>query len=386
MGTGPDPAAGVETRRFLGRRAETDDVVGGLSVESQAALRQFSFERTLAYGVEYADAVELRARVLDGQGWKDAASELARVCLDRAPAVADGLGGPTRAAYLRRASALTRMSQVMMLSDTDERREIYGRAVDLYAGAAEIAGDRERFTVATDEGLLTGWHLPAGPDAVGSAIVIGGVEGWAMDFDTMGEALAARGIEAFLLDAPGQGESRMRNGVYLTPQWLRAYRQVVDEVDSRAPGRPIGMIGNSIGGSFAMALAAADTRITACCDNGGIATPGLVPPGIGTFFTKMMAFCDCDDEQETTAIWSSVDSTADGPNSGYPLLVVHGGRDPLVSDPLVQMVLDLVPTDDHEMVVFTDGDHCIYNHREDRDLLVADWMRARLAPPAPGQG
>lgn len=366
----------VDTRQFLGRGVETEDILASLTVESQAGLRQFSFERMLGYGIEYSDAVELRARVLDGQVWKDAATDLAQVCLGRE--AADSIADATRAVYLRRASALLRMSQALMLSDTDERREIYARAVDLYGRAAEITGDRERFTVATDEGPLSVWRMPAGPDAVASAIVIGGVEGWAMDFDTMGAALAARGIDAFLLDAPGQGESRMIDRVYLTPNWLHAYRRVVDDIDARTPGRPIGMIGNSMGGAFAMALAAADTRITACCDNGGIATPGLVPPEIGTFFTKMAAFCDRDTAEETTAIWSTVDPTAQGPNSGYPLLVVHGGKDPLVSDGLAQMVLDLVPTQDREMVVFSDGDHCIYNHKEDRDLLVADWMRTRL--------
>jgi hypothetical protein len=30
------------------------------------------------------------------------------------------------------------------------------------------------------------------------------------------------------------------------------------------------------------------------------------------------------------------------------------------------------------MVVFSDGDHCIYNHLQERDMVIADWMRARL--------
>jgi len=382
--TGTELAVAAEIRGFYGRSAETEDVLSRLGGESQAALRQFSFERMLAYGVEYADAVELRARVLHGQGWKDAATALAECCQDRAAAaVAGEAGGPTRAAYLRRASALTRMSQAMMLGDTDERREIYARATALYGGAAEIAGDREHFTVATEHGSLSGWRVAAGPGAVGSAIVLGGVEGWAMDFDLMGEALAERGIDAYLLDAPGQGESRMSHRTYLTPNWLDACRAVLDEVEERTPGRAIGVIGNSMGGSLAMALAAADTRITACCDNGGIPAPWLVPPSIGTFFTKMSAFCNRSSAEETAAVWSSVDPTAHGPNAGYPLLVVHGGKDPLVSDALVEMLLDRVPTRARETVVFSDGDHCIYNHRADRDVLVADWMRARLtAAPA----
>lgn len=376
-----DRTTSVETREFVGRKVETDEVLAVLSVESQAALRQFSFERTLAYGVEYSDVVELRARVLGGQAWQEAATELAEASLahaDRAGLTA----GRTRAAYLRRASALLRISQVMMLSDTDERRGIYARAAALYAEAATITADREPFSVKTDEGTLAGWHLPAEPDAVGAVIVVGGVEGYAMDFAVMGESLAARGVDAYLLDGPGQGESRFIHDVYLTPSWLAAFHQVVDDIEARAPGRPIGIVGNSMGGALAMALAAAEPRIAACCDNGGIATPWLVPPSIGTFFTKMMTFCASEDAEETAAIWSSVNPTAHGPNSGYPLLVVHGGRDPLVSDALVEMVHDMVPTDDREMVVFTDGDHCIYNHREDRDLLIADWMRERLVKAA----
>jgi esterase/lipase len=44
-----------------------------------------------------------------------------------------------------------------------------------------------------------------------------------------------------------------------------------------------------------------------------------------------------------------------------------------------EMLLAAAPTDDKEMVVFSDGDHCIYNHRDDRDALIADWVRSRLA-------
>jgi len=374
--------ASVETWAFLGRRAETDDVIATLSIESQAALRQFSLERTMGYGVDYADAVELRSRVLDGQPWRDAAAALARTCLERAAAAADGGAERTRVMYLRRASALVRQSQVMMLSDTGERRETWAQATGLYAQAARIAGDREHVSIETDEGTLSGWLVPAGTEAVGSAIVIGGVEGWAMDFDCMGAALAERGVDAFLLDGPGQGETRMQNGVYLTPGWLSAFRQVVDEVERRAPGRPIGIIGNSMGGSFAMALTAADPRIVACCDNGGIPAPGQVPPGIGTFFTKMMAFCATDDPERTALIWGTVDPTAHGPNSGYPLLVIHGSRDPLVSEELLQMLVRLAPTDDQELVVFSDGIHCIYNHLLDRDAVISDWMRTRLTAAA----
>ncbi|MTD54253.1 alpha/beta hydrolase [Amycolatopsis pithecellobii] len=367
----------IVRREHTGRRIETEEALAALPAESQAALRQFSLERTMGYGVDYSDAVELRARVLGGQRWQEAATELAGTCLRRA----DDAGPaprPTRIAYLRRSSALLRISQIMMLADTDERRTIFGDAAEQYARAAELSGDRERVTIETPGGPLAGWLLASDGPAVGSAVVVGGVEGWAMDFDSVGEALAARGIDALMLDGPGQGETRLTHRHYLTPRWLDAFRRAIDFLDAHAPGLPIGVIGNSMGGSFAMAVAASDTRIRACVDNGGAPAPSAVPPA-GTFFTKMLTYAGTDETEQGLACWRTVTPLAAGPNAGYPLLVVHGGKDPLVSDEMALTMLRDAPTADKKMVVFSDGDHCIYNHKRDRDVLIADWLRLRLA-------
>ncbi|MET9400840.1 alpha/beta fold hydrolase [Kitasatospora sp. NPDC002965] len=376
--------APVVTLTFVGHRTGTEEATARLSAESRAALRQFSPERITGYGVDHADAVELRARVIEGQDWHSAATDLADACLRRVDGAPGAVGRPTRAAYLRRASALLRMSQMMMLSDTAERRSVFARAAEFYAQAAELGADRERVTIATDRGPLAGWLTPASGTAVGAAVVIGGVEGWAMDFDSIGEALAARGVDALLLDGPGQGETRLRHGHYLTAQWREAYRHAVDFLDARSPGGPIGFVGNSMGGSFAMAVAAADTRIRACVDNGGLHAPWLVPPTMGTFFSKMVATCGTEDEERAADVWRTVTPLAHGPNAGYPLLVLQGGGDPMISMELAQTLLDGAPTDDKQMVVFSDGDHCVYNHRHDRDTLIADWTRARLCgTPSP---
>ncbi|MER6394769.1 alpha/beta fold hydrolase [Kitasatospora sp. NPDC001603] len=367
------------THSFFGSRVETEETTSTLSGESQAALRQFSLERAMGYGVDYADAVELRARVVDGQDWCAAATELAQTCLGHADRAVGAAGRITTVAYLRRASALMRMSQMMMLSDTADRRAIFERAAELYAQAAELAGDRERVAIRTELGTLAGWLVPARGGSIGSAVVVGGVEGWAMDFDSIGEALAARGVDTLMLDAPGQGETRLTHRHYLTPQWRIAYRRAVDYLEDRTPDRPIGVVGNSMGGSFAMAVAAEDNRIAACVDNGGIHAPWLVPPTMGTFFSKMVAACGTVDADLAATAWATVTPLADGPNAGYPLLVVQGGADPMVSTPLAELLLQGAPTEDKQMVVFSDGNHCVYNHKHDRDMLIADWMRERLA-------
>lgn len=371
-----DSNARIVRREFATRLPETDEAIAALSVESQAALRQLSLERAMGYGVEYADAIALRTRVLGGESWQSAATALADICLQQIESTPVDATRSTRITCLRRASALLRMSQMMMLTDTEERQAIFTQAARLYAQAAELQGDRKHITIETERGSLAGWLLSGGEAAVASVIVIGGIEGWGMDFDSLGEALAARKIDALMLDGPGQGQTRLSHQHFLSAQWRDAYRAAIDYLDRRALGRPIGFVGNSMGGSFAMAVAAGDTRIAACCNNGGIIAPWMVPQS-GVFFSKMVAFCGVEAEQAVD-IWKTVTPVQDGPNTGYPLLMLQGGKDPLVSTPMSEMLLQSAPTDDKQMVIFSDGDHCIYNHRSDRDALIADWMRARL--------
>ena len=380
MNPQPQPAQSpVSTRQFLGRRAETDEGIARLSAESQSALRQFSADRLLGYGLAPADVVELRAAVIDGAAWQPAAEHLAEVALTQARAASGLAAAPSQVAYLRRASALLRMSQVMMDTDTPQRRATFVRAAGLYKEAALLATDREPVLIETEAGSLAGWLHPARHGAMGSAIVIGGVEGWAMDFESQGEALAARGIDALLLDGPGQGESRFAHNHYLDARWIAAYRSAIDFLAQRSPKLPIAFVGNSLGGTFAMAMAAADPRISACCSNCGVIR--TAPPKTRTpNFAKMLAFCGTTDEDKAAAVWATMDPLKPVHGQDFPLLIVHGAKDPAVPLATAEMMLERAPTSDKQMVVFSDGDHCVYNHRDERDALIADWVRSQLAP------
>tara|TARA_R110001583_G_scaffold195257_4_gene371276 strand:- start:90275 stop:91381 length:1107 start_codon:yes stop_codon:yes gene_type:complete len=358
---------------FTARQTEAPDRVASLSPDAQAALAVYPLERTMGYGVNYSDAVELRARVLQGESWQSAAETMAEICQARAATA----GTVTQVAYLRRASALVRMAQAMMMEDTDERRTIFARAADLYAQAAELAGDCERVLINTTDKPLAGWMFPAVNEPVAAVIVIGGTEGWAMDFDCLGHALATRGIHALMLDAPGQGETRFTHGHTLSADWRSAFSSAVDYLEDRAKGLPLGIIGNSMGGSLAMAYAAGDPRIRACCNNGGPFAPWMAPTE-SPYFAKIMAFCGVETAAEATEVLKSVTPMEAGINADYPLLFLHGAEDHLISNPVAQMLYDGTPTEDIRMVTFSDGDHCLYRHRDDRDFLIADWTRARL--------
>jgi esterase/lipase len=367
-------------RAFSGHRQSSSAPVETVAAEeSQAALRQLSLERLMAYGVHHADAVELRGRVWAGEAWQSVATELAETCLAPPEAIVAEASSSTRANRLYRASALLRMSQMMMLSNCNERTEIFARAGALYEEAARLTGDSERAVIETANGLLTGWIFASRrASAVGLAVVIGGIEGWGMDFGALGKALARRGVDTLCLDGPGQGESRMVHRHYLGPTWERSYAGVFDFMARRRPHLPLAFVGNSMGGAVAMHLAARDPRIVACCDNGGPKAPGR-PRGNTTFFQKMTAHVGDVSPEVAASVWRTIDPVAPDASLTCPLLVVHGGMDPLVSNEDAQFVYDWAQSQDKQMVVFSDGDHCVYNHADDKHNLIADWVAARLA-------
>jgi len=363
------------TRTFSGRILPAEGTA--LDPTSDAALRQFSLERLMAYGVVYADACELRGRVSNGEDWVRVAAELARTCLSPPELEIAPESSATKARRLYRASALTRMSQVMMLEDTAERRDVFERAAVLYKEAAAITNDREPVQIPTRTSPLAGWYFATAHGSRACAIVIGGVEGWAMDFDAMALAFAARGIDTLLLDGPGQGESRFTHRHYLSHDWLEDYKHAVDYVESRIGSVPIGIVGNSMGGTFALQFAALEPRIVACCDNGGTANPmaGAAAP---TFFKKMLACCGDLSEVDATAIWEGVRPSTSDASFLASLLVVHGGSDPLVAFDDAASLFEGTQATDKGMLVYSDGDHCVYNHADDKHDLIADWMSSQL--------
>ncbi|MHB8530898.1 MAG: alpha/beta hydrolase family protein [Caulobacteraceae bacterium] len=367
----------VVIHSFSGRSAAAR-APEGLGPEERAALQQFSLDRLTAYGVHPADAVELRGRVAAGEGWQAVATGLAEDCLAPPEATVAPASPTTRANRLYRASALLRMSQMMMLADDDRRREIFARAADLYRQAAALTSDREPILVETEEGPLAAWLYPSrrGKPAA-SVVVIGGLEAWAMDFGDMGLELARPDIETLVVDGPGQGESRMNHRHYLTKSWVRSYQGVFDDLARRTGGAPLGVVGNSLGGAMALRLASQDARILACCDNGG---PGAIgrPPANVSLPGKILAFCGDVTQEAAGEILQTLNPAAPDASVSCPLLIVHGALDHLVSTEAARSLFDWAKSRDKQMVIYSDGDHCVYNHSDDKHNLISDWISDRL--------
>jgi alpha-beta hydrolase superfamily lysophospholipase len=357
----------------------SEGISEALSAESKAALRQLTHQRLVGYGMDYGDATKLRELVEKGCDWMSAALAVAQEATSYLEAAGSKVTPVAKRSILLRASAATRMAQIMMLSDTQQRSAIYGDAASLFAGALALDGIGKRVVLGAEGSKMIGWHYRAASPARAIVIVIGGVEGWAMDGHVYGEIFTALGLDVLLIDGPGQGESRLSLRHYLDENWLKSMGSAVDYASSRIAGGRIGVLGNSVGGNFAMMLAAADRRIAACCNNGAILVPLDMRARLH-FFPKLAAFCGTASEADIHKVWDGITVTAERISLKCPFLLLHGEEDPLVNVEQSSAMLGWVRSSDKELIVVKGADHCLCNRPAEKYEILADWFASRLLP------
>jgi len=340
--------------------------------------RAMPFTRLTDCGMDPADARRLLADTVAGLSWQDAAVVLADTQLERARlAETNGHTVTARQAH-RYASAALMFAQMAYQSDTAEKRELYARHT---AATAALAPEAERVEIPHRNGVLTGWLcLPAGPPRA-TVIVWGGLSGWGAAYPPVAHAYTARGLACLLAEGPGQGESRLRQGLYVDERVADGFARFVDrvEVDPRLGGA-IGIQGISFGGLFAAHLAAADPRVGAVVVNGAPATPTV--PEFRTAREQMAAVVGTDDLGRVAGVMDGLRFQPDKHRIRCPLLLLHGGRDPLARYEDQEPFLHAADPATSTVRIWPDGEHTLYNHAAERDALTGDWFTEHLA----GQG
>jgi alpha-beta hydrolase superfamily lysophospholipase len=200
-----------------------------------------------------------------------------------------------------------------------------------------------------------------------------------MDFAELSRWLAQRGVEVWSVDGPGQGESRFSHGHYLHKHWREAFRELISYIKVRTHGLPVGIVGSSVGGTLAFEIAASEPRIGLCCSNGGPMSGSTILGQQEAKVPKKRMMCGPHVDAATAdEIWSSIDVSKIGSRVTCQVLVIHGNRDPLISDDEMQRLFSSLASLDKQMIMFSDGDHCIYNHADDKYVAIADWVTKGL--------
>jgi len=347
-------------------------------VQEEASLRRgIPLQRLLAGGMRYADAIALHSAADSGIEWADAGAWLGDRNLRLAQAASSA---ESQRDCLRFASACLRFGQLSLVRDTDRKKQLSHRKTQSFAEAASL--DRpvtERHEIEWRQGRLCGWLMrPSIISARSVVIIIGGFDGWCEEHYLAATQLVGRGMSVLLLDGPGQGDSRLFHDLYFDRDFYEAFSTAATHLRTRCAMDRVGIWGNSLGGCLAAKTAALDHQFDALCVNGGTARPLDLPERHPRFFDKIEAFVGTSDRVRLLAIMQALDLHLDSAEIRCPLLQLHGVPDSVFKLGDARVIHDRALSTDKTLMLWDDGDHCLYNHWEERNMCAADWFAARL--------
>jgi dienelactone hydrolase len=349
----------------------------GLSKELEAHRRAMPVQRLLDNGMEYADAVALHALTAEGRPWIETAEGLGDRDLERARGALKNGHVLTARSYFRYASACFRFAQSAIVPDTPRKLGLYRKLMDAFAQACRLDDPpSEKIEVPYRGSRMSHWLLrPRGVSRAPVVMIFGGADGWRESYFPAAQYLLERGVAALLVDGPGQGETRLFHRLYLQADAHLAYSATLEYLLARRICGRVAIWGNSMGGHFAARAAAEDGRFAACCVNGGSPRPAEILDRFPRFIEKFRAMTGTDDPM---AVVSRLDLQPSIAKLRCPLLVLHGAPDQVFLLENARQVHDLAGSDDKQLRVWDDGDHCLYNHAHEKHCLVADWFAERL--------
>ena len=345
----------------------------------QAMLRAYSIERAVDYGCSLDDTLELRRSVESGESWIESASGLGVNDLRRAAIERESNRPMSASTFSLHAAACFRLAQAALEDDVAARLNMYECQLDAFRQGIG-AGEHAEVEVPHNGASHRGWLFkpPVQSSFPPCVLVWGGADGWCEAFYPSVSFYLERGLAVCLLELPGQGLARLRNGSLLRADFTAMVSTAMSVLEGYeiAPDA-FGVVGHSMGGSLAIAAAAADDRIKACCTNGGSV---YLERGLQKYprvLARMGRMLDCSNEDTIDFIrrlrLPEVASTMRA-----ELLCLQGGRDVLVDRDEAQSLIELRGPKQSTLEMWPEGVHCLYNHAFERNCILTDWFATQL--------
>jgi dienelactone hydrolase len=330
--------------------------------------------------LDYSDLQRILGRVTDHRAWYESwlqeaveAEQLARKCAEEGRLV-------SAADLYHRAAACYHWGAYLAKVGSDERAIGRVERVRCYREAVRLwPAQIEPFSVPYEGTEMPGYlHLPPGAERPSCVIMINGADSVKEEYHNWARQFVRRGLATLTLDGPGQGE--MQHRLPMRPDaWEAPMSAAIDalQASGRVNADRIGVWGSSMGGFLALRAAAFEPRIRAAVSSGGFYD--FRDFNFWPVSTQLNVMEDLMVDSLTEARAYMADRcTLEGAIETLktPYLVIHGGRDELVS---VAEAERMAAGPGGELTVFDDGMHTCTNYNAILVPLMCDWIAARLA-------
>jgi dipeptidyl aminopeptidase/acylaminoacyl peptidase len=268
------------------------------------------------------------------------------------------------------------LAQYGLTDPTEEKLRIYQRMVDCSQQFAALGPNLfEPVAIPYKDYEMDGWLVTPRAIRPGQPIVlmipgatafkdsfIRGMDGWLMS-----------GVAVLLMDGPGQGTTRFFNNGYLEVEVENAYSKMIDFIEADGRFGKIGVYGGSTGGYYVARVAGTDKRVQFCAINGGSYYPAEIVDYSAEYRHKFAVLYGVEDAG-MDAIFPRMTLEGFAENIECPLLIQHGGDDPLFKLESAKKIYDVARSADKTFISYPGAWHCCAGEGTRAVRLMLDWL------------
>jgi dienelactone hydrolase len=336
--------------------------------------------RFVAQGVDLNDFNRTLARI---RRWDDWCREwgVTAAEYEHAAEAAEAVGHRITAAQSwLRAGLCWHFGKFVFVQDLAQLRAASDRAAASYArGAWALEPPAETVRIPYDGITMRGlFRKPASVTRPPVLLMIPGLDSVKEELQATADHFLRRGIATLAIDGPGQGEMEFERDI--EPAYEKPARAAIDWLEKRddVDASRLGVYGVSLGGYYAVRVAATEPRVRATIELAG--TYSLASQWDKRSVVSREAFIKrsgARDEAEARELAKLIDMEGLGSQISRPILVLHGKRDPIAPFEGAQRLA--AETRTGELVVYDDGNHGMTNRAFESRVLMSDWMATQLA-------
>jgi 2,6-dihydroxypseudooxynicotine hydrolase len=336
--------------------------------------------RFVAQGVDLNDFNRTLARI---KRWEDWCGEWGATATgyERAAESAEAAGHHLTAAQSwLRAGLCWHFGKFVFVQDMDQLKAASDRAASDYErGAWALEPPAERVEIPYDGITLPAlFRKPAGVARPPVLLMIPGLDSVKEELQATADYFLRRGIATLAVDGPGQGETEFERDI--EPAYEKPAGAAIDWLEMRGDVDParIGVYGVSLGGYYAVRVAAMEPRVRATVELAG--TYSLAAHWDKRSVVSRDAFMQrsgARDDAEARDRAKLINMAGLGARISTPILILHGKLDPIAPFDGAERLAAEAPAG--KLVPFEDGNHGMTNRAFESRVLMSDWMAEQLA-------